>query len=217
LLARLAIGLLFSWIALPAFSCSCGERPTVAEVLSTLTVFDGTVISSRPFIERVDGTWYVLEEWTFQVHRAWTRNVAPLVVVRAYPDNCGEWFDVGTRAIVVGVTRDVNGGLGAFRCAYPPVMFDVGNAEAVFGRPSLRIDAPLQTRRLRALRNATSRAVLNVAADTHNWVQRSELPGRGYEAVVGWGVTCCAFVGVLCGVLMRARARVRRRPGSGEP
>ncbi len=115
-------------VAQPLQACSCGDRPKAAKVLSSHAVFDGTVVSSRPFIDRSDDYWYVLEEWTFQVHRSWTQGVQGDVAIRAYPHNCGVWFENGERAIVVAVNRERRT-LGAFKCAYPRENVDVLNAD----------------------------------------------------------------------------------------
>lgn len=208
LLARFVFGLLLLCVASTALSCSCGVRPTVADVLSRHVVFDGTVISSRPFIDRSHEDWYVLEEWTFQVQRAWTP-VAPLVTVRAYPDNCGVWFHVGERKIVVAVARNTKGVLGAFKCAYPRVQLHVANAETVLGSPSSRLAAPDHKNRVAALRNATARSVLHAVADARNWVHRSGMRRRGYEAVAGWGAVACALTVGLFVLLARAKSRSR--------
>lgn len=209
LVARFVIGLLLLCAAVPAFPCSCGVRPTVADVLSRHAVFDGTVVSSRPFLDRSHEDWYVLEEWKFQVQRAWTPAIAPLVTVRAYPDNCGEWFHVGERAIVVAVARDTTGAFGAFKCAYPRVQLTVANAETVLGSPSSRMAVPDRRNRVAALRNATTRFVLHAVADARNWVHHSGFRGRGYEAVVGWGAAACVLTAGLLGLLARANSRSR--------
>ena len=181
----------------------------VAEVLSRHAVFDGTVVSSQPFLDRSHEDWYVLEEWTFEIQRAWTPAIAPLVTVRAYPHNCGEWFHVGERAIVVGVARDTTGTLGAFKCAYPRVQLNIANAEAVFGKPSMRMAVTDRTYRVAALRDATTRFGLHAVADARNWAHHSGLRGRGYEAFAGWGAAACVLTAGLLGVLARAKSRRR--------
>jgi hypothetical protein len=179
-------------------------------VLSTAAVFDGTVISSRPFIDRSGEYWYVLEEWTFQIHRTWTANVENQVLVRAYPHNCGVWFEEGERAIVVAIPRERANALGAFKCDYPRTALDIVNAEVELGRALRRDTRPADTRRVRSLQNAVRRSVLDHAASTRNWIIRSGLHKRGDERVTGWAVVTCLLSGSLAVLLYRHHRRYKR-------
>ena len=85
-------------------ACKCPDpRPTALEALSTAdAVFEGTVVSRTPFLQRSGPRLAVLERRDFLVHEAWRGpNQARISIVGGYtPFSCDPRFDVGTRYLV---------------------------------------------------------------------------------------------------------------------
>ncbi len=99
-----------------ASACKCPDpRPTVLESLATAdAVFDGTVVSRTPFLQRFGRRLAVLERRDFIVHEAWRGPNQPrIAVVGGYtPFSCDPHFDVGSRYLVF-----------AFSSLVPPLGF----------------------------------------------------------------------------------------------
>ena len=87
-----------------ASACKCPDpRPTALEALPTAdAVFDGTVVSRTPFLQRFGLRLAVLERRSFLVHEAWRGPSQPRIsIVGGYtPFSCDPRFDVGSRYLV---------------------------------------------------------------------------------------------------------------------
>jgi len=191
-------------------ACSCGQRPSLVEARASGAIFDGTVISARPFLHADEQFQYsiVLEEWTFQVHRSWSQSIRERVVVVALPDNCGIWFRVGERAIVVGSPLADPSKRAAFWCGYPLETLSTTNVERLLGAPVWVGARALEDRRIVGMQNAVRRVVLQRVADVRNRYRRSELRGRGFAPVLAWGAAVMALAATLL-LLLASHVRAR--------
>jgi len=92
-------------------ACKCPDpRPTALEALPTAdAVFEGTVVSRTPFLQRFGPRLAVLERRDFLVHEAWRGpNQARIAIVGGYtPFSCDPSFDVGTRYLVFAYSSRV--------------------------------------------------------------------------------------------------------------
>jgi hypothetical protein len=94
-----------------ASACKCPDpRPTALEALPTAdAVFDGTVVSRTPFLQRFGLRLAVLERRSFLVHEAWRGPSQPrIAIVGGYtPFSCDPRFDVGSRYLVFAYSSRV--------------------------------------------------------------------------------------------------------------
>ena len=148
-----------------AFACKCPDpRPTALEALATAdAVFEGTVVSRSPFLQRFGSVLVVLERRDFLVHEAWRGPNQPLItIVGGYtPFSCDPRFDIGSRYLVFAYSsHEPPVGLQTSICV-PTRLYsrsslalrDLGPGYSVTPPTTAGLERPLR-RRVRILRSA---------------------------------------------------------------
>ena len=109
---RQILAVLFLIACLPArelCACQCGTVPSAKELLERSPVaFQGVVVNKTPRLVRVEHGWFIVEEWTFAIQKAWKGVRAAKVTVRQGYSNCTNIYNLGEQAVVFAVPGEAD-------------------------------------------------------------------------------------------------------------
>jgi hypothetical protein len=102
------------------FACSCGGWPTPQEARHRATaVFLGVVVDKTPVLTKSEGTWFVVERWTFAVEQSW-KGALPTITVAQGNSNCSGIYAFGQRALVYAYPHEfLKSDLETHHCGTP--------------------------------------------------------------------------------------------------